>query len=79
MALMTEIVESEKHWSLWGAKIPTKCFVCHKPMFFPLVYWVGCPGEWDCYGYQIWMHPDCARQLGKALIQDADKAPPPLS
>jgi len=75
MAILTKIVADETDWSLWGANIPDRCFTCNKPLHFPLVFWAGWNGETRRQDdLQIWMHPDCARKLGKNLVRDAHKA-----
>ena len=77
MGILTKIEEEGDEWSLLGANIPDHCLVCADPLQFPLVYWAGYPDT------QIWLHPSCARKLGRNFIADASKAelampdPPP--
>ena len=55
-----------------GAKLADFCFLCHKPLSFPAVYWLG--GSLDnppSDGAEVWLHPQCAKSLSARLLRDA--------
>jgi hypothetical protein len=73
MGILREIKEDDKDWSLWGANIPDRCFLCGDELSFPLVYWSGCNGSHGNENeLQIWLHPICAASLGKGLIVNSE-------
>ena len=43
------------------------CFFCGEPLGDDLVMWQGC----DDRAQQVWLHRDCAKELGGRLICDA--------
>jgi len=71
MAILTTILDDPFSRQ---ADRPQRCFVCDLQLDLPAVYWAGCNGnEGLNNGLAIWMHPQCAWNLGKNLIQDAHK------
>lgn len=57
--------ESEREGYFVCYDPPDECFLCEKPLTCEnLVYWRGCRGK------QIWLHAECAKELGAHLISD---------
>lgn len=78
MAVLHGIKCNENDWSIWGAVIPDKCFLCDEPLTFPVVFWNGSSGEtkYAAPALQIWLHPGCAKILGEHLISDFNSIKP---
>jgi len=75
MGVLYSISKDDSDWSLYGANIPERCFTCGEQLCFPMVYWAGCNGDiGQNNGSQIWLHADCAKELGLNLMLDARKA-----
>lgn len=42
------------------------CFLCHEPLSYPAIYWIGTA--------DLLLHPGCARKLTTALMRDVEEA-----
>jgi hypothetical protein len=71
------ILRSLDDWSLapacgGGAKLADFCFLCHEPLTFPVVYWVGGSLTTPASdGAEVWLHPKCAKSFSASLMRDA--------
>jgi hypothetical protein len=54
-----------------GAKLADFCFLCHKPLSLPAVYWLGgAPDNPPSEGAEVWFHPQCAKSFSARLMRD---------
>jgi hypothetical protein len=68
MAILTTIDD----WAEGGSRLADFCFLCHKPLSLPAVYWAGgSPDNPPSDSAEIWLHPKCAKGLSARLTRDA--------
>lgn len=73
MAILKRLDDwSEAPSSGGGARLADFCFLCHQPLTFPAVYWLGgSPTTPPSEGAEVWLHPECAKRLAARLMRDA--------
>jgi len=68
---MSVLYNENCEWFQHGSKGADFCFLCHEPMTFPCIYWVGgSPTAPVSKGSELWLHPQCVKKLTAGLGRD---------
>lgn len=60
-----ENLEAHRRWEM-RLVAENDCFLCHKPLSYPAIYWGGTA--------DLLLHPGCAQKLTAGLMQDVREA-----